>query len=109
MRDSEAAEFYSRRTKEENALREMLFMQHSHNGSNACLYGDDGEMQCGVCLCDFVRDSTEVLKQKIYVHKMRELACTGTFVTTLLEDGRVSVRRIPIEDYVKEPQDAKNL
>ena len=33
----------------------------------------------------------------------------GVFTTMLMEDGRVSVRRIPIEDYVKEPQDDKNI
>jgi|Laugrefa1bdmlbdn_1035148.scaffolds.fasta_scaffold00142_19 hypothetical protein len=33
----------------------------------------------------------------------------GVFTTTLMEDGKVSVRRIPIEDYAKGPQDANNI
>ena len=89
MRDKEAATFYSSRTKEENALRKMLFRQHSHGGSSACLYGDDGEMSCGVCFCDFVRDSVEELKQKTYDFNMREYArlnATQPLATTLSKD-----------------------
>ena len=33
----------------------------------------------------------------------------GVFTTTLMEDGKVSVRHIPIEDYAKGPQDANNI
>lgn len=78
MKDDEAAAFYASRTKEENALRNMLFMQHRHNGSSSCLYGDDNEMQCGVCHCDFVRDTVDVLKKKINDHAMHVYmrACT---------------------------------
>ena len=82
MRDSEAATFYASRTKEENELRYMLFMQHSHDGSSACLYGDDGEMSCGVCHIDFVRDSVEMIKQKNYDFNMRECVRLGLIKVT---------------------------
>lgn len=36
----------------EEVVREMMWHGHGHVG----LYGDDGEMQCGVCRCDYKRD-----------------------------------------------------
>ena len=77
MRDTEAATFYASRSKEENELRKMLFLQHSHGNYSACLYGDDSEMQCSVCYCDFVRDSTETLNKKTYSFGMQELVRLG--------------------------------
>jgi len=38
--------------KENLKLRELLWTSHGHQG----LYGDDGEMQCGMCPLDFKRD-----------------------------------------------------
>lgn len=82
MRDSEAATFYASRTKEENELRKMLFLQHSHDNSSACLYGDDWEMSCGVCHIDFVRDSVEMIRQKNYDFNMRECVRLGLITVT---------------------------
>jgi len=35
--------------------RETLWLRHGHEG----LYGDDGEMQCGICLVDFKRATSQ--------------------------------------------------
>jgi hypothetical protein len=39
-------------------IRMFLWEGHGHNDQ---LYGDDGEMQCGVCRVDYKRDSLDVL------------------------------------------------
>jgi hypothetical protein len=47
-------------TEEENKrLRYWLWLRHGHEG----LYGDDGEMQCGLCRLDFQRCSVEELEK----------------------------------------------
>ena len=56
----------------EKLLRMLLFSQHSHNGSSACLYGDDGERVCNACLCDFKRDTVQELQNKMSEWNMRE-------------------------------------
>lgn len=43
-------------------LRQLLWLRHGCP-INA-LYGDDGEMQCGICLVDFRRDSPEDMLAK---------------------------------------------
>lgn len=43
-------------------LRKLLWLRHGCP-INA-LYGDDGEMQCGICLVDFRRDSAETIEAK---------------------------------------------
>lgn len=43
-------------------IRKLLWLRHGCP-INA-LYGDDGEMQCGICLVDFRRDSAEDIKAK---------------------------------------------
>ena len=50
---------------DDRKLRYLLFMGHGHEGYPMCLYGDDGEMQCGVCFCDFVRDTPDELQRKM--------------------------------------------
>lgn len=69
-------------TMRDRKLRELLFFQHSHNGSSSCLYGDDGEMQCGVCGCDFVRDDALLLERKISDHNLREMVRLGIATVT---------------------------
>jgi hypothetical protein len=48
-------------TKDEQILREMLWL---HHGVIHMLYGDDGEMQCNTCMIDFVRDSVEQISYR---------------------------------------------
>lgn len=43
-------------------VRKLLWLRHGCP-INA-LYGDDGEMQCGICLVDFRRDSVEDIEAK---------------------------------------------
>jgi hypothetical protein len=43
-------------------MRKLLWLRHGCP-INA-LYGDDGEMQCGICLVDFKRDSAEDIHAK---------------------------------------------
>ena len=45
--------------EENRKLRELLWLRHGHSG----LYGDDGEMQCGICLVDFKRMPVEIIEQ----------------------------------------------
>ena len=58
-------------------LRYLLFMGHGHDGYPMCLYGDDGEMQCGVCFCDFVRDMPDDLQRKMERWSMQECIRLG--------------------------------
>ena len=39
---------------EEGTLRMLLWLRHDADHA-ATLYGDDGEMQCGICKIDFLR------------------------------------------------------
>ena len=59
--------------EEENYnLRLLMFYQHSHFGKSAlALYGDDGEMSCNTCGCDFKRDSSEQLGNKIKMYNIK--------------------------------------
>jgi len=82
MRDNEAKIYRESRSTAESKLRQLIFFQHSHNGSSSCLYGDDGEMQCGVCHCDFVRDSADELERKIGDWNMREAVRLGIIAVT---------------------------
>jgi hypothetical protein len=43
-------------------LRYFLWANHGHDG----LYGDDGEMQCGRCRADYLRDPLPILIEKAY-------------------------------------------
>jgi len=42
------------------ALRKLLWLRHGCPVS--ALYGDDGEMQCPICMIDFLRDSPEQIE-----------------------------------------------
>ena len=57
--------------EENHNLRLLLFYQHSHFGKTAALYGDDGEMSCNTCLCDFKRDSPGLLQEKIQAYNVK--------------------------------------
>ncbi len=57
---------------EENKLRRLLFLGHHHGGRHAQVYGDDGEMQCAQCFCDFMRDPAEDLEKKILTFNISE-------------------------------------
>lgn len=45
----------------EKALRREWWLNHGHDH----LYGDDGEMQCGRCPCDFKREPMERLMEAV--------------------------------------------
>ena len=53
-------------------LRELLWIRH--RCSTAALYGDDGEMQCGVCLIDFKRQSVSSIEQDFLARNHATLA-----------------------------------
>ena len=55
----------------ENMLfRKLLWLRHGC--PPRALYGDDGEMQCSVCMIDFLRDSPERIEQRfIEINKPR--------------------------------------
>jgi hypothetical protein len=53
------------RTEEEKKLRRLLAYQHHHFKETNTIYCDDGELQCSLCTCDFIRDSADVLLNKI--------------------------------------------
>jgi hypothetical protein len=67
-----AADALAAATAENEALRELLFLTHASEGHY--LYGDDGEMQCNACGCDFKRDSPQQLNEKITRYSMAALA-----------------------------------
>jgi len=59
----ETDEDYILRLKSDNLkLRKLLWIRHGCE--IASLYGDDGEMQCGKCRIDFLRDSVELIENK---------------------------------------------
>ena len=47
----------------EDMVRKLWWEEH-FNKANHYLYGDDGEMQCNVCLIDFKRETLGVLGSK---------------------------------------------
>jgi len=47
----------------EKNLRKLLWLKHGCSFS--ALYGDDGEMQCGICMIDFKRMSLEQIEEKL--------------------------------------------
>jgi hypothetical protein len=53
-----SASLEAERARGERLLR-LLWLRHGHQG----LYGDDGEMQCGVCVLDFKRASLDWIEQ----------------------------------------------
>ena len=57
-------------TEDERILRELLWLNHGHMG----LYGDDGEMQCGICCLDFKRDSAKKIKDEFERQGIEQLA-----------------------------------
>ena len=53
-------------------LRKLLWLRHGcplHT-----LYGDDGEMQCGICGIDFLRSSPRKIQEVWYNASLRVLA-----------------------------------
>ncbi len=58
---------------ENEILRSLLWSRHGC--SFPALYGDDGEMQCNVCMLDFKRDSAQKITEtftEMGMKKMRE-------------------------------------
>lgn len=47
----------------EKALRREWWLNHGHDFHS--LYGDDGEMQCSACPCDFKRTPIDELESKV--------------------------------------------
>lgn len=82
MRKCDVEKFVLARSKEENTLRKLLFMSHKHNGHPDARYGDDGEMQCNTCFCDFVRDSAEGLSAKMGDWNMKEYIRLNPIINT---------------------------
>lgn len=46
---------------ENKILRRLLWIRHGC--PFAALYGDDGEMQCGICVLDFKEDSAQKIEE----------------------------------------------
>ncbi len=51
--------YYKELSRTELTLRRLLWLRHGHDG----LYGDDGEMQCGHCRLDFLRNTALVIEE----------------------------------------------
>ena len=69
--------------KENTALRRLLWLRHGC--SVAGLYGDDGEMQCGVCMIDFKRDPVDVIERQ-WLNAARRAALVDAENTELASD-----------------------
>lgn len=54
---------------DEMILRKLLWLRHGCEG----LYGDDGEMQCGVCGIDFKRDTPNQIGARLEAIAWRSL------------------------------------
>lgn len=57
--------------KENTDLRQLLF--HAHGNSEHFLYGDDGERTCNSCRIDFLTDTPDQMKEKIFQHQLQQL------------------------------------
>jgi len=55
-----------------DSLRLLLF--YAHSNMHHVVYGDDGELQCNTCGCDFKRDSSQVLLDKISNYNLAQWA-----------------------------------
>lgn len=64
-------------------IRKLLWLRHGC--PIQALYGDDGEMQCSICLVDFLRDSVEDIESKFLRAKWEEPVpeLKGTFPVVL--------------------------
>ena len=58
-------------------LRTMLWLNHGCDFS--ALYGDDGEMQCARCGIDFLRDSTDQIKETWRKRNLATVEANGGF------------------------------
>jgi len=56
--------------EENQILRKFLWLNHGCESS--CLYGDDGEMQCGRCIFDFKRGDVKKILEKLSEKNMGE-------------------------------------
>ncbi len=65
----------SRRQAVERDFREHLWV--NHGCSVATLYGDDGEMQCGLCVLDFKRMPLSELRRRLLEKRLAALAPAG--------------------------------
>lgn len=67
-------------TPEEKAenlkLRELLWLGHGCQG----LYGDDGEMQCGECRIDFLRQPAHEIEATFQRKALEKLKAANTFL-----------------------------
>lgn len=59
----------------EKDLRYELWLHHGHPFQ--ALYGDDGEMQCGMCPADFKRMPLDELRELVRVRRMEAAAAAG--------------------------------
>lgn len=57
--------------EENRRLRRLLAL--AHDSSTHRTYGDDGELFCGACRVDFVRDPVRVIEEKLVARAMSEL------------------------------------
>lgn len=76
-RDLRAAEGQLIPQSTELLIRMFLWQGHGHEG----IYGDDGEMQCGQCGCDYKRDTLHACVEKARVAALetglKRLAASG--------------------------------
>jgi len=64
------------RERAEANLRQEWWLNHGHAFS--ALYGDDGEMQCASCPCDFKRESIENLRAWVHSGRLARAARAST-------------------------------
>lgn len=57
--------------EENRRLRRLLAL--AHDSSTHRTYGDDGELSCGACRVDFVRDPVRTIEEKLAARAMFEL------------------------------------
>jgi hypothetical protein len=66
MRDRRASDAFAALRAENLALRRLLWLSHRRSVEPGVLYGDDGEMQCNGCLCDFRRAAPAEIEKCVW-------------------------------------------
>ena len=62
MKTGHVSKYYEELPKAELILRRLLWLRHGCQFG--ALYRDDGEMQCGSCRIDFLRDTAEEIEAR---------------------------------------------
>jgi calcineurin-like phosphoesterase family protein len=72
MDENELYKKYKELEADNLRLRQLLWLRHNPEHSNA-LYGDDGELQCSVCMIDFKRMSVSDIIKKLTENNLKDL------------------------------------